>query len=78
MENNGKSGVWGVIIVIVVILMLFGSCGDSSSNYDSRYSYDYNTNQEYRNDVNDIADVFGEDPADVDRKINSVVDSMNE
>ncbi len=79
MGNNGKSnfGCGWAVIVIVLILALVGSCGESSSDYDSRYSYEYNTNEDYRSDVNDIADVYGEDPADVDRKINDVVDAMN-
>lgn len=78
MENNGRSGVWGAIIVIIVILILIGSCGDSSSDYDSKYSYEYNTDKSYRDNVNDIADVYGESPEDVDKMINDVVDAMNE
>lgn len=80
MDNNNKPkfGCAGVIIVIVLILLLIGSCSDSSSDYDSNYSYEYNTNKNYRNNVNDIADIYGEDPEDVDRIINDVVDSINQ
>lgn len=80
MENNSnsKSGCIITVIIIVLFLALVGSCGDSSSDYNSKYSYEYNTDKEYRDNVNDIADVYGEDPEDVDRMINDVVDAMNE
>lgn len=74
-ENNSKSGCIGIIIVLVILLALLGSCSDD--NDDSKFSYEYRTNKEYREDVDYIADVYGEDPEDVDRKINSVVDQMN-
>ena len=86
MGNNEKSTagyVW-VSIIIVLFIILIASCEDSSSDhdsdysYDSNYSYDYKTDKEYRNNVNDIAGVYGEDPEVVDRKIQAAADAMNE
>ncbi len=76
--KKSNTSIIGVIMAVVIVLVLIGSCGDNSSDYDSNYSYEYTTDSDYRDNVNDIADIFGEDPADVDRIINDVADSMNE
>ena len=76
-NNNSKFGCAGIAIVIILLLALVGSCGNDSSNYNPKYSYEYNNDKEYRDNVNDIADIFGESPEDVDRKINDVVDAAN-
>lgn len=35
MENQNKNsgGVWGLIVVIILVLALFGSCSNSSDSY---------------------------------------------
>lgn len=78
-NSSSKIGCFGIAIIILVIIGLIGSCSNnsSSSKYNSRYSYDYNTDKSYRDDVNDIAEAFGEDPDVVDRKIQDAVDAIN-
>ena len=78
-KKNGNSW-FGIIVGIIIVLILIGSCSNnskSSSYSSSKYSDDYKNNSSYREDVNNIADVYGEDPADVDRMINAVADAMN-
>ena len=78
-KKNGNCW-FGIIVGIIIVLILIGSCSNnskSSSYSTSKYSDDYKNNSSYREDVNYIADVYGEDPADVDRMINAVADAMN-
>ena len=69
----------GIIIAIIVIALLgaFGSCGDSNSSSSSDYNGRYGYGKEYDRNIDEIADVFGEDPDVVNDKINRVVDEMN-
>lgn len=62
-----------VVLFILIFCSILGSCGDSSSdsNY-SRYSDTYRNDSEYRENVGDIADVFGVSEEEVDSKINAV------
>lgn len=76
MDGNGFGKFVVIGVVILLILGLLGSGSGSDDDY-SGYSSDYRNDSGYRNDVNDVADVFGEDPADVDRQIQAVVDEMN-
>ena len=66
------------IIIAVVILLVLGLLGSGSDDDGySGYSSDYRNDSGYRDDVNDVADIFGEDPRDVDSAIQAVVDEMN-
>lgn len=67
-----KNPVVIVIILLIVILAMFGACSDSSSSSRySGYSSTYANDADYRNDVGEIADVFGVSEWEVDRKINA-------
>ena len=54
-----KKSTFFIGLIVIGILALIGSC-DSSSG--SSYSDEYNNNKEYRDNVNEAADAFGEDP----------------
>lgn len=75
-DKAGGVGCFGYAIIILVIMALFGSCLGNDDD-SSKYSDSYRNDSEYRNNVNDIAEIFGESAEDVDRKINDVVDSIN-
>jgi hypothetical protein len=64
------------LVAIVVILILFAWSGDHFWE-NKRYSNDYKYDQEYRDNVDYVADVYDEDPAVVDEMIQDVVDEMN-
>ena len=77
-NNSLKIACFGIAIILIILIGLMVSCNNSnSSKYDSRYSFDYNTDKSYRDDVNDIAEAFDEDPDVVDRKIQDAVDAIN-
>lgn len=83
MDNNRNGLGCGTITVIVIcILLLLGSIGSCSSNSSdsssTKYSSDYYNDKSYRENVNEVADIFGEDPSTVDSKIQAVVDAMND
>lgn len=81
---NNKSTVLIGIFAAIIILCMFGACsnGSSSSSSSSKsgsgYSSTYKTDSEYRQNVKDISDVYGISEKEVDQKLNSVVDKMNE
>ncbi len=75
-QNNKGCGIaLGILIIIILLIALFSD--SDSSSYDSKYSYDYNNDKEYRDNVNDIADIYGEDAEDVDRMLQAIEDEMN-
>lgn len=74
-QNNIGCGIIIAIIVIVVIIVFAVSGDDDSSS--SKYSDDYIYDSDYRNDVDEVGGIFGEDSADVDSAIQAVVDEMN-
>lgn len=77
-NNNGKNpGCFVYLIILVVVIAFFGSCMGDTDKSSKKYSDSYYNDAEYRKNVNDIADVYGESPEDVDRIINDAVDSMN-
>lgn len=75
---NNSSKVWIVIVSLVILLALIGGCSDSSSggSYSNGYSNDYNNDSNYRDDVDYIADVFGEDSKNVDNMLQGLADSI--
>ena len=75
--NTNQNGCGTFIIIAVIVLIILGLIGGSNDDDYSSYSSDYRYDSDYRSDVNDIADIFGEDPEDVDSKIQAVVDEMN-
>lgn len=60
------------ILIVVVILVLAGMVGSCSDDSDNGYSKTYNTDKEYRDNVKDIADAYGISEREVDEKINAV------
>ncbi|MDD6061483.1 MAG: hypothetical protein PUB99_02590 [Oscillospiraceae bacterium] len=68
-----KKSTFFIGLIVIGILALIGSC-DSSSG--SSYSDEYNNNKEYRDNVNEAADAFGEDPGHVDDVYNALADEM--
>lgn len=78
---KNKSTKWVCIVAAILILGMFGACSSgssSSSRSNSGYSSTYQTDSEYRQNVKDISDVYGISEKEVDQKLNSVVDKMNE
>ena len=75
---NNSSKVWLVIIGLVILLALIGGCSDSDSggSYGNGYSNDYNNDSDYRDNVDYISDVFGEDSKDVDNMIQGLAGAM--
>ncbi len=78
------SKVLGVIFLIIVVFVLLGSCSrsNSRSSYTSSSSYNgysqtYKNDAGYRKNVNDIANVYGEDPKKVDSVINALSDAIS-
>ena len=65
-----------VVAVFFVLCAVVGSCSDSSDSKYNGYSDSYNNDEEYRDDVGEIADAFGVSDQEVDEKINAVVDSL--
>lgn len=61
-------------ILVAIVLLTFVACGGGSSSISNRndYSDTYNSNDEYRHNVKDIADVYGISESEVDAKINAV------
>ena len=65
-----KSTIVIVIIVILIILGLFSGADSSESSSDLNGKY--GRGNEYDQNVYDIADAYGMDPDDVNRKIERV------
>ena len=65
------------LIILIILIVLFASFIDSgkSDPYDG-YSADYKYNEEYRENVDKIADDYGEDAKDVDRVIQNIAGSQ--
>gem|GEM_PF-7113266 len=61
-----------VILAIILLSVLLGSCTASSNSNSSGYSSTYQNDAGYREDVREIADVFGVSEYEVDSKINAV------
>ena len=61
------------LIILIILIVLFTSFIESgkSDPYDG-YSADYKYNEEYRENVDKIADDYGEDAKDVDRVIQNI------
>lgn len=76
MKNSNK--IWLVLLGIVIFLSLVGGCSDSSSggSYSNGYSNDYNNDSDYKDNVDYIADVFGEDSKDVDNALQGLAGAM--
>ncbi len=75
MNGNKMSG-WTIIGIIMIVVLLLSAIGGCDSDSSSDYSSDYRNDKSYRDNVNKVADIFGEDASDVDSKIQAVVDSM--
>lgn len=75
--NNGCTGCGIIIAVIFALIFIISMFSNSDSSSSSRYSDDYINNKEYRDNVNDIAGVYGEDAEDVDRMLQAIEDEMN-
>ena len=60
--------------------MLSGCSGSKSNSYysDHTYSDDYYNDSEYRKNVGDIADAYGESEEEVDKKIHAFADAMDD
>ncbi len=61
-----------IVLMVLVSMVLVGCSSSSSRSSYNGYSQTYNNNAGYRNNVNDIADVYGEDPQKVDAVINAL------
>ena len=76
MNEELKSMKKGIIlcIMLVIAVVTLSSCSSSSSSSgkSNGYSSTYNNSPSYRNNVNSIADTFGEDSKHVDSVINSL------
>ena len=81
MNDKPKVGCGTYVIIAIAVLLIFSAIGglgnSSSSSSSSRYSQDYRTNREYRNNVDDVADVYGVSSDYVDQMIQRVVDGAN-
>jgi len=58
--------------IILCFCVIFGSCNDSSDSEYSRYSSTYKNDAKYRENVGDIADIYGVSEEEVDRMINAI------
>lgn len=76
MKNNKGSGC-GVLVVIIIVIILLAAIFGGGSSSTKKYSSDYNTDRKYRNNVNSVAEIFGENSYDVDRKIQAAADAIN-
>lgn len=77
MKNTKKSII--MIITFTALTCLLCSCGGGSnkkSDKYSGYSDSYKNDSDYRNNVDYIAGVYGEDSSRVDSIINSLADNM--
>ncbi len=74
--NKNNIGCGTIIAIIFAILMLI-SVFTNEDDSTSKYSSDYYNNKSYRDNVNDIADIYGEDAEAVDRMIQAIEDEMN-
>ena len=70
-EYNMKKNLCLVVIIVMVCMMLAG-CSSSGSYRSNGYSSTYNNNSSYRNNVNDVANIYGEDPQHVDAVLNAL------
>ena len=72
---NNKNKGCGVIVAIIIVILILISVLDNSDS--PSYSNDYYTDDKYKSNVDHVADVYGESPEVVDRKIQAVIDAMN-
>jgi len=73
-QSNSKSGGLAIIIMIVIVLCIIGSCSHQSSD---GMSDTYHTDSQYRDNVDNVAKTYGTTSQDVDSKINAVANEMN-
>ena len=68
-----KKGIIIAMLLIIALFVLSGCSGSSSSSSRSNgYSSTYNNNSSYRENVNSVANTFGEDPKHVDAVFNAL------
>lgn len=73
-NKNVGCGIALVIVAVFIIICMILGGNDSSS---PKYSDDYYNDKNYRDNVNDVADIYGKDAEEVDRAIQAVADEMN-
>ncbi len=68
------------ILVMICVIVFFYVCGNaqqSKSRTSSRYSRQYQTDSEYRNSVDKLAEMSGESSEEIDSLIHKFVTVMN-